>query len=57
MSSLVSSKFSKRSEDVESETRLDYISDKLALKREKVVEIINFEAMMESDLKKQREYC
>lgn len=42
MSSLVSSKYSKRSEDVESETRLDYISDNLGIKREKVVEIINY---------------
>jgi ATP-dependent DNA helicase RecQ len=42
MSSLVSSKYSKRTEDVELETRLDYISDNLALKREKVVEIINY---------------
>ncbi len=42
MSSLVSSKYSKRSEDVEAETRLDYISDNLGINREKVVEIINY---------------
>jgi len=42
MSSLVSSKYSKRGEGVEAETRLDYISDNLGIKREKVVEIINY---------------
>lgn len=42
ISSLVSSKYSKRGDDIESETRLDYISDNLGIKREKVVEIINY---------------
>jgi ATP-dependent DNA helicase RecQ len=42
MGSLISSKYSKRSDDVESETKLDYISDNLGIKREKVVEIINY---------------
>ncbi len=42
ISSLVSSKYSKRGEDAESETKLDYISDNLGIKREKVVEIVNY---------------
>ncbi|TVP93779.1 MAG: RecQ family ATP-dependent DNA helicase [Acholeplasmatales bacterium] len=42
MSSFVSSKYSKRSADIESETRVDYISDNLGLKREKIIEIINY---------------
>ncbi|MFH5882570.1 RecQ family ATP-dependent DNA helicase [Liberiplasma polymorphum] len=40
--SLISSKYSKRGRDVESESRVDYLSDYLGIPKEDVVKIINY---------------